>query len=233
MDPYDINTLLIKLKKSENTNIDKINSLCDTFIDKLKDNGVKPDDFNISISVGTGTVNIGNKMADKKIVEADVKMSGDEPETCLICFCDLDETTTILKCGHKFHRECILSWYQDQSTNDACSGNKIPRCCSYCKCDGGYLDMQIGENYIKHVHHDKYATQLPVIPNIYDISVNDEIKIGPDLVSFDLSAYKTAVKPITNILSKTNNKCNGITKKGKPCKNTKVSGKDFCYIHKK
>lgn len=234
--PTNIDTLLVKLKAHTSpgcsTNIAKINKLCDTFIADLQENGVDINHFNISISIGENTINIGQKnITPTKKKEIMSEKTPEITENCLICYSPLDEITTAIKCGHKFHRDCILSWYQDQAVNDACSGNKIPRSCPYCRSDGGYLDLYVGEKFIKTVHFDKYETEPPIEPAVYVPVTNSEISAD---VSADVSTEGNLIVIDNNLETKNkddDNKCIGKTKKGKNCKNSKVTGTLYCYKH--
>ena len=41
-------------------------------------------------------------------------------DTCSICLDDTNDTWSELKCGHKFHKDCILSWTNKQRTCPIC-----------------------------------------------------------------------------------------------------------------
>ena len=62
---------------------------------------------------------------------------------CSICYDSLDEETVVtLKCGHKYHYNCISMTYK--------SINK--RHCPYCRGDGGFLTLLPGKMPIKNIH---------------------------------------------------------------------------------
>lgn len=212
--PINIDTLLLKLKGEALTaehsisDVEKVNSICDAFIMKLKGAAVNIKDYDISVTLDDTTV------SKKKIVEKVASEPDPEPEICTICKDALDDMTDTLKCGHKFHHECALFWYKEQNTGSAYDGNNIPRCCPYCRSDGGYLILHPGETHIANIHAPEPVKVAPaeVAP----------FKIVPASVKVAKSA-KTK-------LSKNNWQCLALTKKGKQCKNTRTDGTNYCHL---
>jgi len=72
---------------------------------------------------------------------------------CPICHTELndDEKIETLKCGHKFHYECIFITYKFNSSKY--KGNKL-RKCPYCRDNGGYLSLQNNLVPIKDIHEE-------------------------------------------------------------------------------
>ncbi len=231
-----INTLLMKLKGesttvSGDTDVGKITGICETFIAKLKQSGIQIKDYNINIGLEKNTYNIASgkiakstddmdsevhtssKKADETYEADMVDKTGEqeEPEECLICYSPLDELSIPLLCGHKFHYECILMWYKDQAIPTGHSGNKVKRSCSYCRQDGGYLVLPAGETCISGIHTSK-------IPK----SSVDKV----DTLKTIKKSGKKVFQSIDNGLQ-----CMSSTKKGKQCKNSRLSGTTHCYMH--
>lgn len=235
--PTTINTLLLKLKGESvmtdgNSDVAKVNAICDTFIAKLKTAGVKIKGYDLSISLDTGVV------SKKKDVEEDVEKEPEpepEPELCSICKDDLDDMTTTLACGHKFHHDCVIYWYTSLLTGGGCEGNKIARTCPYCRADGGYLDLHAGETYVYGVHHEKFKNGIPE-PEPEPVKVSAEtVVLTPikELVKKVPVSPPPAPKKITKAkkMAKNTWQCHGMTKKGNQCKKSKLSGTNFCFIH--
>lgn len=64
---------------------------------------------------------------------------------CLVCYDELkEEDLSILKCGHKFHYECIHMTYKNMKS----------RCCPYCRSDGGYLKLYPGVVPEYNIHYE-------------------------------------------------------------------------------
>lgn len=130
-----------------------------------------------------------------------------ENEYCPICYQPSDERLVTLKCGHKFHYQCILETYKNNIKNKY-SGkwyNKV-RECPYCRTDGGYLELEkrcIPVEYI-HKEYKEFITKV----NNGDISM--------------IKKYLNPVK-CCMILSKGKNK-------GLQCSKKKSDG-DYCKIH--
>tara|TARA_B100000123_G_scaffold250113_1_gene208802 strand:- start:114 stop:626 length:513 start_codon:yes stop_codon:yes gene_type:complete len=66
---------------------------------------------------------------------------------CLICYDNLESNSNVvkLKCGHRYHYDCILQTYK------TINGKKK---CPYCRCDGGYLPIKPGLKPIKNIHKE-------------------------------------------------------------------------------
>ena len=80
---------------------------------------------------------------------------------CNICFCEHDDTSVKLKCGHKYHYSCIKDSYVINNT-------KKKRCCPYCRKDGGYLSLINDEKPIKGIHREyqvNYKRCIGIIMN--------------------------------------------------------------------
>ena len=58
--------------------------------------------------------------------------SKDPDNFCNICYSEHDSSSVQLRCGHRYHYQCIKDSYKINNT-------KKPRCCPYCRKDGGYL----------------------------------------------------------------------------------------------
>ena len=91
----------------------------------------------------------------------------DDSKLCLICYDNYNEEPNIndntkcvkLKCGHKFHYECIYITYKSL---------KGQRKCPYCRSDGGFLPLiagQIPQQYI-HKEYVKLKKGEPVNINL-------------------------------------------------------------------
>jgi hypothetical protein len=69
-------------------------------------------------------------------------MNKDE-NLCYICYDKLENSDVIeLKCGHKFHYDCIFLSYKTNLVPSFSTNRK--RECPYCRNDGGYLPLKIG-----------------------------------------------------------------------------------------
>ena len=134
-------------------------------------------------------------------------------DTCPICYDDLNEekdNIITLKCGHKFHNNCILEEYKNNRDNQKNFYNI--RICPYCRKDGGYLELKENIFPLKKIHKE------------WDI-VNDEILKNENIITPLIKKY----------LNK--NCCYAILKSGKnkgsQCKKKKNSNSNFCFIHNK
>lgn len=235
--PNNIDELILKLKGGAHSTT-QINELCDEFILKLKDINVDIKDFTLNINIGSDVVSKSIKdFTDTdldKIESVVVSEKDEEKENCLICMCELDEMSETLKCGHKFHHDCILYWFIEQNTDDACEGNKIPRCCPYCRSDGGYITHIDGEKFIEGIH--KYP-EKKIEKKVVDKPVNKVVsKLKKKVVTTDditlVETPKTKVKSkVKKLKVMSNNKCTAITKKGIQCKKNKITGSSYCKLH--
>ena len=102
--------------------------------------------------------------------DIDVEETFDDSKLCLICYEDYDEKSVIndktkcvtLKCGHKFHYDCIYMTYKSQ---------KKPKLCPYCRKDGGYLSLIPGQAPQQYIHKEYYKikkniqVEIELIPN--------------------------------------------------------------------
>ena len=68
-------------------------------------------------------------------------------EFCNICFSKHDNSSIRLKCGHKYHYNCIKDSYIINNTHKK-------RCCPYCRKEGGYLTLMEGDIPIKGIHRE-------------------------------------------------------------------------------
>ena len=122
---------------------------------------------------------------------------------CLICMEEIDNTETKLKCGHKYHYNCIAKAY-------SCYSSKL-RECPYCRKDGGYLNLPQGEKYKKHIHKKIYSDVKSKIPIIKILTNKNKKKIK--LEKKCICILKTGL----NI--------------GKQCRNKAKFG-EYCGLHK-
>lgn len=81
------------------------------------------------------------------------KIVKEKENSCTICSCGMeDNDITQLKCGHKYHYDCIKMWYKSIAGNNYNSGTVAYRTCPYCRQDGGYLPLKEGDIWQKNVH---------------------------------------------------------------------------------
>ena len=67
-------------------------------------------------------------------------------EICLVCHEPIENTDTVkLRCGHKFHYNCILMTFKY---------SKVPRQCPYCRGYGGYLELKEGMLPLVGIHKE-------------------------------------------------------------------------------
>ena len=122
----------------------------------------------------------------------------------------INEVTT-LKCGHKFHYNCILNAYK--INREKHNSSKNIRCCPYCRGDGGYLELKKNIFPLKKIH-------------------KEYIKIAECVL---LNDYKKVEELTKNYLN--TDKCYGIVQtgsnKGSQCNKSKAKGCNYCFIHKK
>lgn len=66
---------------------------------------------------------------------------------CLICYDNLEPNSNIvkLKCGHRYHYDCILQTYKTNTSRKKCP---------YCRSDGGYLPLSAGMRPVKYIHKE-------------------------------------------------------------------------------
>ena len=72
---------------------------------------------------------------------------------CAICHSELNDNEEIetLKCGHRFHYDCIFITYKFNCSKYR--GHKI-RKCPYCRDNGGYLSLKNNLVPIKDIHEE-------------------------------------------------------------------------------
>jgi len=126
---------------------------------------------------------------------------------CPICYDTLDTNDITIKCGHKFHYNCILNTFK----SDVSKNIRHIRKCPYCRNDSGYLPLIENTYPFKGIHVEYFEIQLYLLRNDFD-----------------------KIKEITSkYIDKT--KCNSILKtglnKGYQCKKNKKKDLDFCHLH--
>ena len=85
-------------------------------------------------------------------------MESTQNENCGICRTILENDIVCLLCNHKYHYECIKSWYK-KAAHPSKDSYSIPKrkSCPYCLKYGGYLSFKDGEEeYDKDLHDPKY-----------------------------------------------------------------------------
>jgi hypothetical protein len=96
----------------------------------------------------------------------------DDSNLCRICYDEYKDDENVndnskcvtLKCGHKFHYECIYMTYKSL---------KGQRTCPYCRKDGGFLPLIPGQmpqqyihsEYIKFKENPNQPLNIELIPN--------------------------------------------------------------------
>ena len=130
----------------------------------------------------------------------------DYTEQCNICLESIDESDMIkLKCGHKYHYNCILNSYKMYSSKK--------RECPYCRNDGGLLELRKGYKFIPNIHkevsNDEFEEKV-------EEKVKKKIKIG---------TKKKCCAILVNGINK-GKKCKNTGK-------NKINGKYYCGIHDK
>ena len=129
-------------------------------------------------------------------------------EQCNVCLDSIDESNTVtLKCGHKYHYDCILNTYKMFSSKK--------RECPYCRNSSGLLELKKGYKFIPNIHKEVSNTKCN---NDFEQKVEQK---------FEQNLKIATKKKCSAILA------NGINK-GKKCKNTgknKINGIYYCGIH--
>ena len=127
---------------------------------------------------------------------------------CPICYVKLDETEIKLKCGHKFHYNCILNSYKISTIKNYI---KLFRKCPYCRNNGGFLPLRENSYPYKNIHVEHYEIEQYLIRNDFD-----KLK-----------------EIVDKYIDKT--KCNAILKtginKGYQCKKNKKKETNYCHLH--
>ena len=133
----------------------------------------------------------------------------DDENICYICYQKLDNNVTTLKCGHKYHYDCIYLSYKTNLISNNMSTNR-KRECPYCRCDGGYLPMKIGYMPAKSINANFKEYDQEIKNNNYEKWMKYFI---PEKCYCILKTGKNA---------------------GKQCSRKKSKdGGNFCTIHKK
>lgn len=77
-------------------------------------------------------------------------------DVCNICDSPYgDKECHTLKCGHKYHLECISKWYitcGDKKSALKAYNTCKPQTCPYCRKQGGYIPLKEGQKHIDAVH---------------------------------------------------------------------------------
>lgn len=161
-----------------------------------------------------------------------------DKEECLCCMEPLEQFIE-LKCGHKFHEECITPWFLQlgkkwihfkSHTHIGKLSDTLPSC-PYCRTIVDFLPVKEGEKPVEGVHISRYtilqeahkkkivkdkATKKVIESNLKKGAGKTEIMVHDIYVT-------TPIKPTTK-------KCEGLTKKGTPCK--KAAGSNgYCWQH--
>ena len=133
-----------------------------------------------------------------------------EDNICPICYDLLDDSDKSLnkpiklKCGHKFHYDCIMTSYKTE---------KMARICPFCRMDGGYLKLKENTFPIKHIHYEYREIKKCIINN-------DFIKLAEISEKYiDKSKCHSIIKTGLNM--------------GTQCKKHKQKNSNYCYIHNK
>jgi hypothetical protein len=146
----------------------------------------------------------------KNIASNDIATDIDNDTTCLICNTSLDTNIVhTLNCKHKFHLDCIESWYITCSKKAALNHQNFkPQSCPYCRKKGGWLPLKENQTPIKLVHIEF---------------------IEPPKVFHKDLANKYVVKPKIVLP-----KCQAILKSqpGKKCSNYAFNNFPYCGLHK-
>ena len=69
----------------------------------------------------------------------------DVEDKCLVCHDKIESELVTLKCGHKYHYNCIFMTYKS---------NNNKRECPYCRGDGGYLKLKDGMIPFNNIHRE-------------------------------------------------------------------------------
>ena len=138
----------------------------------------------------------------------DNEKESDTDTECPICYEPLNSTDEItIKCGHKFHYNCILSSFKSNVSKNM----RHIRICPFCRNNSGYLPLRENTYPVKGIHVEHYEIELYLLRNDFE-----------------------KVKEITSkYIDKA--KCNSILKtgnnKGYQCKKNKKKGENYCHLH--
>lgn len=136
----------------------------------------------------------------------EINIQNEEEEKCFICYENLDDTATVLKCGHKFHYNCIFLTYKSNiKQNYQFNGRECP----YCRRDGGYLNLKVGYLPTKNINSEFSDWDNDLKNNNYKCW---EKYLNKDKCYYFLKTGKNA---------------------GKQCSRSKSGGIDFCKMHGK
>jgi hypothetical protein len=132
-------------------------------------------------------------------------------DICPICYENFEyNDITILKCGHKFHDQCILETYKNNRDNIK---NIYIRCCPYCRKDGGYLPLKPNLFPLKKIHNEWNIINNEMIKN-NNKNINDLI-------------YPYLNKEVCYAIIKTGKN------KGTQCLKKKYGNLNYCCLHTK
>ena len=79
--------------------------------------------------------------------------SKDPDNFCNICYEKHNSNSIKIKCGHKYHYECIKDSYKVK--HSSINKKKSLRKCPYCRQDGGYLPLLEGYQIDTDIHIKK------------------------------------------------------------------------------
>jgi len=115
-------------------------------------------------------------MEYNEILVSDLENYNSNPDNyCNICFEKHDNSSVKLKCGHKYHYNCIKESYQLNKSS-------IIRRCPYCRGDGGYLPLKHDNKPIENIHLEYYQCYSPMIKgkSYFKPKCKGIIKSGPN-----------------------------------------------------
>ena len=123
------------------------------------------------------------------IIHSDIEKEEnfDDSKLCRICYDDYNEDESIndktkcvtLKCGHKFHYECIYITYKSLNGQ---------RKCHYCRKDGGFLPLIPGQMPQQYIHKEYIKIKENMINNNSPI----QIELIPGKCKYILKKGKNA-----------------------------------------
>jgi hypothetical protein len=162
----------------------------------------------------TSNNNIFEKLCKTtNIISNDIATDIDNDTTCLICNTSLDKNVVhTLNCKHKFHLDCIESWYVTCSKKAAAHHQNFkPQTCPYCRKKGGWLPLKANQTPIKLVHIE--FVEPPKVVHKVVHKASKYVAMKPKLV-----------KPTCQAMLKSS--------PGKKCSNYTYGGDTYCGVHK-